>query len=47
MHHLVGDEVGRGGMHREEGEEDRKLYITKKSGNDQQEEQERGLKQEG
>jgi hypothetical protein len=47
MHHLVGDEVGRGGACREEGEGDRKLHVTGKSGNDRQGEQGRGLKQEG
>jgi hypothetical protein len=30
MHHLVGDEVGRGGVYREEGEEDRKTVHHEK-----------------
>jgi len=30
IHHLVGDEVGRGGVYREEGEEDRKTVHHEK-----------------
>jgi hypothetical protein len=46
MNQVVGDDVGRGGVAGRKGGEAEKLYVTKKAGNDQQEEQGRGLGQE-